>query len=516
MKNNAFIVVSFLILFQLSVVAQDLTYSKVFYDIEGGVQAYSMVESFDHNYMIVGQKDYSGLIIKMDPSGNIIWARSHGEYDIIYNSIIVTSDSCFVLAGYYINPVNYEYDVICTKLNQDGDTMWSRIIDAGINEVALSVNENDDHVYILTGYTSDYPNPDKIFVSRLNSIGDMEWITTNVGGNNYNCAYSAKQIPDGGFILIGFAENTSFDGSTCIVKLLPDGTVSWSKKLDTPGGLNSYGIDFIVKSDGLFCSILNGNLDFLIIKTDFSGNIMWTKCFYASCGFSGYLNVPMPKLRSSSDGGFVLVTPGQGGNMLKMDTEGNLIREINLVLIPTDVIETPDKGFIIIGNGPLIGCDLVMNPQIGIIKTDSLGVGSECAFPSNFYLSTINTSFIDMTCSPTTGGVQEPFYPEISTITLTSIEGCVEVTGGIEEIKSEELMVYPNPTNGTIDCWISNGVNQKLKDIEIINRLGQSIYFSNNKTFPATIDLEKEANGIYFLIVRTERVTLTRKIILNR
>jgi hypothetical protein len=515
MKNNAFIVVSFLILFRLSVVAQDLTYSKVFYDIEGGVQAYSMVESFDHNYMIVGQKDYSGLIIKMDPLGNIIWARSHSEYDVIYNNIIVTSDSCFVLAGYYINQVNYEYDVICTKLNQDGDTMWSRIIDAGINEVALSVNENDDHGYILTGYTSDYPNPDKIFTARLNYDGNLVWIITELGDNDFNCAYSAKQIPDGGFIVTGYAANASTLAGACLIKLTPDGTVEWFKKLEIPDCLSSIGFDILISQDGLLCYAMTGNNDFIILKTDFLGNINATKSYHSVAGFDGYINVPMPKLRPASDGGYVCVTPGQGGTLIRLDEQGNLVFIKELFLMPIDVLESADKGYLIAGNGPLIGSDKVLNPQIGIIKTDSLGTGTECVYTKYLNQSNINANFITLSSTGINGGGQQPFYPEVSDVELTTIYGCVDFIGGAEENILQEEMIYPNPTERFITINMGSRNDISLWNLDIINNMGQKIYSVTESFLPMTIDLGNKSKGLYLLVLRNETDASVRKILVR-
>lgn len=495
---------------------QQSTFSKVFYDIEGGIQAYSIVESYDHNYLIVGEKDYKGFILKMDTTGNVLWSRTINNYGMCFYSVIRTTDSCYVLAGKQDNPSNYN-DIICIKLNQNGDTLWSKRIDTGISEIAYSVNENDDQGYILTGYTNgSYPILERIFVVRLSSNGELVWIRTNLGDNFDNYGYSARQVPDGGFLVTGFTENTSFNSGACLIKLFPDGTVDWFKKLETQGGINSTGFDIQIVPDGFFCYFMINNYKLLFVKTDFSGNIIYTKSYHGIYGDT-YLNTSQPKLHSSSDGGFISITPGQSGNLIKMDSEGNVIEAINLVLIPTDIIEMTDKGFIILGNGPLIGVDKVSNPQIGIIRTDSLGQGSDCVFPLFYYQDTINAVFTNLSTSGTTSGMLEPIYPEISDISLTSVEGCVDVLGGVREIKSNTLMVYPNPANDNISIKIP--IDSGAKGILYLSNIfGQQVnmLLVSDAIQVQTCNVSSLPVGLYILTFISESQIITGKFEISR
>jgi hypothetical protein len=499
------------------VYSQPSTFSKVFKAIDGGVQAYSIVESFDHNYLMAGEKDYKGLIVKTDPEGNLLSARTFNNPGTCFYEIIRTTDSCYVLVGKQESPDNYN-DIICLKLNKNEDTLWSKRINIGVSAIASSVAENDDQGYILTGYADNdiYPYYPAIFVARISSNGDLVWIVKNLGDNLDNYGYSARQVPDGGFIVTGFAENSSFNSGACLLKLFADGSVDWFKKLETPDGSTSSGFDVQIVPDGFFCYFFTDYNKLLILKTDYLGNIIYTKV-YQGIYADYYLNLVKPKLHATADGGFISITPGQAGNLIKIDSEGYVTEAVNLVLIPTDVIEMTDKGFIILGNGPLIGSDKDFNPQIGIIRTDSLGQGSECVNPLYFSQVSGTAVFTNLSTSGTSGGSIASIYPEISDISLTTTEGCVDISGGVSEIKSNTLIVYPNPAFDRLSVTIPMAADPEgmlyVTDIFGMQALTQPI---SNDSSVQSLDISSLPNGMYFLALKSESLVMTGKFEVRR
>jgi hypothetical protein len=485
------------------VYSQQSNFSKVFKD--GSVQAYSIVESFDHNYVMAGEKDYKGLIVKIDAEGNILSARTFNNPGTCFYEIIRTTDSCYVLVGKQESPDNYN-DIICLKLNKNEDTLWSKRINIGVSAIAFSVAENDDQGYILTGYADNdsYPYYPAIFVARLSWNGELVWIVKNLGDNFFNNGYSARQVPDGGFIVTGFAENSSFNSGAFLLKLFPDGSVDWFKKLELPNGESSYGYDVQIVPDGFFCYFpTHFDNKLLIVKTDFSGDIIFSKLYEGITGLDGSLvNIVKPKLHPTSDGGFISVTPGQAGNLIKIDSEGNLTEVVNLVLIPSDVIEMTDKGFIILGNGPLMGSDKDYNPQIGIIRADSLGLGSDCVSPTNYYQESGTAVFTNLLTSGTSGGSIASIYPEISDISLASVEGCVDITGSVGEIKSTTLMVYPNPANEYVEFELTSPIippqGGSCTVIKISDVLGEEVAKLSIKGERTVWNCRDVETGIYF------------------
>jgi hypothetical protein len=84
----------------------------------------------------------------------------------------------------------------------------------------------------------------------------------------------------------------------------------------------------------------------------------------------------------------------------------------------------------------------------------------------------------------------------------------------LEDIKaSDELIVYPNPTNGILNLKLDSNIKS---DVRLFNVAGQQLI---NTTFEGTeqqIDLSNFGQGIYLLQVATDGKITTKKIILNK
>jgi len=72
---------------------------------------------------------------------------------------------------------------------------------------------------------------------------------------------------------------------------------------------------------------------------------------------------------------------------------------------------------------------------------------------------------------------------------------------GINESKTSELTVYPNPSNGEIRL---EGITLNTYTINVIDMQGNIVYSENNNT---KLDLSTLANGLYFLKVFNENET---------
>ncbi len=84
------------------------------------------------------------------------------------------------------------------------------------------------------------------------------------------------------------------------------------------------------------------------------------------------------------------------------------------------------------------------------------------------------------------------------------------ISSALNEI-NEKISIYPNPSNGKL--FIST--SEAIKSIQVTNIIGKEIY-SNNNFNDNSIDLINFNNGVYFINLSTEKVTITKKIILTK
>ncbi len=81
-------------------------------------------------------------------------------------------------------------------------------------------------------------------------------------------------------------------------------------------------------------------------------------------------------------------------------------------------------------------------------------------------------------------------------------------------ISANNISISPNPSKGIIT--ISSFFNSNNFDINIVNVLGEEIYKSQMFSKTMIIDLSNELNGIYFIKLKSENGTATKKIIINK
>jgi len=499
--------------------AQQSTFAEVFYkngQTFTDARAYSIIKSSDNHYLIAGGLGGAALLIKMDTNGTILWNKKYGSYGSDrYIGIVETDDSCFVIAGYHYYYLagshypNWIQNILCVKVNSQGDMIWSRTIDNGFESYALSISQTNDGGCILAGFTYQTQPPWSIMiVDKLDPDGNLSWSRTLACGTDNNKAFSVKQTPDSGYIVTGSFDNypdPPYDYPAVMIKLTPAGNVSWAYKYST--GWWSWFSDAVVTWNGLlFLAFTDTGI--VLMKTDFSGNVLWSKVGpYAS----NVGDVMRPKLRRTSDNGYAMITSQE---LMKVDSSGNFLWSQDMFLQTSDVIESSDKGFLALGKDPELGVD----QKTGIIKTDSLGNSSSCVTQSSVTTNTITCVLVPVSVTTTTAGTQADLPLSISNAGLSAYSGC-DFTVNLRETTRERnaLLVYPNPSNGMIRLKADQVNESDLRCIKIYELTGKCIYSSDDPhSFDSTIDITGAPDGIYFLQVVFRDSVVSKIFTINR
>ncbi len=104
------------------------------------------------------------------------------------------------------------------------------------------------------------------------------------------------------------------------------------------------------------------------------------------------------------------------------------------------------------------------------------------------------------------------------TVVVTNVEGCSATSAAynyvVTFIQSSEatavLTIYPNPSNGIIAITTNNAINAT---VFVYNVLGKQIASKQlNAMSTNMIDLSAQANGSYFVVLKTDKETITKKI----
>ncbi|HHZ65417.1 MAG TPA: hypothetical protein EYN38_04570, partial [Flavobacteriales bacterium] len=75
------------------------------------------------------------------------------------------------------------------------------------DDYAESISPTLDGGFIISGYSLSYTSSYSPFLTKLDSLGAVEW--SKVYGTGYGFAYDAQQTSDGGYIAAGYLDEFS-------------------------------------------------------------------------------------------------------------------------------------------------------------------------------------------------------------------------------------------------------------------------------------------------------------------
>ena len=203
----------------------------------GTEYSYSVQQTTDAGYIVAGGtlsfgNSYQVYLIKTNASGDTLWTRTYGGTNYDYGrSVQQTSDAGYIIAGFTNSFGAGGMDVYLIKTNASGDTLWTRTYGGTDNDPGYSVQQTSDTGYIVAGATHSFGAGDDVYLIKTDGSGDTLW-TRTYGGTNQDLGYSVRQTSDGGYIIVG--------------------------------STNSFGA---------------GNYDVWLIKTNASGDTLWTRTY---------------------------------------------------------------------------------------------------------------------------------------------------------------------------------------------------------------------------------------------
>jgi len=310
---------------------------------------------------------------------DVLWTRTYGGtgYDIAF-SLQQTSDGGYIMAGRTNSYGAGSYDVWLVRADSLGNVNWARTFGGTGFDEALSVWQNSDNGFILTGHTNSF-NADSvdILLIRTDPSGNDLWIKT-IGGPGEQYGSSVQQTSDGGFIVSGYTIIDSLHHSNALILNVDStGNIIHLKEFDR--GDYDYAESVIQTINGgyAFCgrtAPASVSYDAWLVCADASGNPYCDKTFGGSNSEYG------TSIQQTSDGGFIIsgttysYSAGSADIWLvRTDGSGDTIWTKSFGGIGTElgesVYETIDGGFVITGYTTSFGS----GRDIWVVRTDDSG-----------------------------------------------------------------------------------------------------------------------------------------------
>src|SRR6185436_16704036 len=256
--------------------------------------ANAIQQTSDGGYILFGETNSFSLagfsdlyLIKADINGNLTWTKTFGAYlmELAY-SVQQTTDGGYILAGATAS-LSAPWEIYLIKTDSNGDTLWSKTYYTGPGDLGYSVQQTYDGGYIITG---EHQGINGYEVNLIKTDVNGNWSWSNIYGNNglnTTISSSVKQTTDHGYIITGFTD--AFGAGNADVYLLKTdstGILQWSKTYGGTGIDKGFSVEqtsdagYIVA--GTTSSFGAGGTDFYLVKTNVSGDTLWTRTYGGS------------------------------------------------------------------------------------------------------------------------------------------------------------------------------------------------------------------------------------------
>jgi hypothetical protein len=347
-------------------------------------------QTADGGYIVAGYTGSFGAgnadvyLIKTNAQGNTLWARTYGgNSDDWGRSVQQTADSGYIVVGHSMSIGTGGDDVYLIKANASGDTLWTRTYGGTSRDDGYSVRQTVDGGYIIAGCTYSFgAGYADVYLIRTDPSGDELW-TRTYGATSLDWGNSVQQTGDGGYIVVGSTNSFGTGGvDIYLVKTNVSGDTLWTR---TYGGTDDdWGNSVQQTLDGGY--IVAGYThsfgagtptrpNIYLIKTDAKGDTLWTRTFGGSSDEEGN------SVQQTSDGGYVIAgyTESSGAGfedvyLIKTNAAGDTLWTRTLGGPHGDVgnlvQRTADGGYIIAGFTSSFGAG---GADVYLIKTDSSG-----------------------------------------------------------------------------------------------------------------------------------------------
>ena len=312
------------------------TFIKTIGQVGQNVRGYAIYDSQDGNLYITGSKQDSATIIKMTPTGTVIWMRTfdvqNGLNDRI-SELIVDSEGMLVGCG---QSGDLQPGVLGFVFKYDPSTNNMQWINTyGIESpYVLGLMELPNGNYLLYDNPHELTNDNRMLeITRPDGTIDMSSPLSQKlnlgGGDNFN---SALIFNDKLYGVGRYTNGSDFVNMRHALSRVDLGTgvVEWSQLSHVADGLPArlYGMDLLIEDNHIISVSFGSEVDddlnnsrIFLHKTDLDGNLIWVKRFDISEAISEVVDEVI-----SVPDGFILYARGSGAPsdlyLIKTDKDG--------------------------------------------------------------------------------------------------------------------------------------------------------------------------------------------------
>lgn len=493
---------------------------------------------------------------------NVFQTTNGGIDDDGAVAIVPSGDGGVVVAGFSSSYGLGLVAAMLQKFDSFGNLVWTQTYGGSANDVFSTLKATADGGFIAGGSTNSFSDfaDDDMYLVKVSSSGTVEWSATYGGSSGDNLSDLAL-TDDGGYILTGRTNSYSAGASndTYVVKVSGTGALEWSRTYGIPDE-NDFSANVQQTSDGGYIIAANGRgagglLDAFLIKTDASGDTLWT------ANYGGVGNDYATAVHETSDGGyalagytasfgagshdFMLIKTDANGNLQSLKTHGTAEDEQANAMLALGNDHVLLSGASGLDQGVLAmrlnaAGDMVWARTYGEEAGDGLGSTMTPDGGFAFASTTWSGASLNSTAIKVTGTGQAACFegiatPALSTASATTGRGLVVLTGaqtetqtaigtaatpgvtqtcnavGIAELAPTPVQLYPNPA--TEVCTLEMGPD--VRQVVVRSVYGQVVASYPAQGNTLQLDVSSLARGLYLVETQSPKTTSVSKLLVQ-
>ncbi|MGZ3749734.1 MAG: SBBP repeat-containing protein [Bacteroidia bacterium] len=470
------------------------------------------------------------FLVKYDPAGNVLWAKSgkgvsnEGGYNVAVdpsgNAYVVGTynSSTFVLGTTTLTLNSYD-DIFILKYDPSGNLIWAKTAGGSGNDIGQSIAVDAGGNAYITGYyasgsisfgssTLTNSGGNDLYVVKYDPSGNVLWAnkaggSSNDSGNGIAVDASGNVFITGSFSSSGITfGTTTFSNGGGIdmftVKYNTSGNVIWAKtatgvsndvgyNIALDGTGNPYVVGTYNSSTLTFSTTvlaLKAFDDIFIVKYDPSGNLFWARTI----------------------GG----TGNDIGQSIAVDATGNAyitgyFASTSMVIGTTTLTNIGSNDFYM-AEYDASGAPQWANSEGGALDDRGSCItvesnGNNIYVGGYFASSTINFGSTTLT----NAGGNDMYIAKFGGL-----------TAGVKEENDQAgtISVFPNPNNGNFQLKVAEDQNSNFDaQIVVSNTLGQIVYEAKQNS--PIFNIAVQNAGIYYVTIKKGAQMLTKKVVVN-
>jgi hypothetical protein len=487
----------------------------------------------DGNYSVSGMTlsygsgNADAYVVKIDPSGNVIWSKTYGDVDDDFAEWIEpTKDNGYAICGYTFSQLIQDSKIFILKTDSLGTIEWQKQIKLTTVARAYCIRQTSDDGFIISGEEDSTGLDGNMLLVKIDSLGNLLWSKSFGIPANADVGQYIEETHDHGFAVCGMSRYGLYSSFAMMLKTDSAGNQEWSKTYydQIPSNSKIYPNKIQELNDGSF--IVSGSSfqigsplsGILLLKTDSSGNIIWSDLYstgngdgstdlsinengteYFLCGYSS-------DSLSGNRNALIMKTDSQGV-LLWNNLYGNDTLDASFNALTASV----PYGFYLTGSCYTYGLGM---EDIFIMNTDSAGSAPTCALHQALFTSN---------SLPLTNNGSLSAYP----LTVTLVNLNFSTSSGVQT--ADVCLangISPDPKLSAISVFysrdenslhIANPANEIISGLEIFDALGRKVYENslNTSIRQVEVNMDEISGGVYLLNIFSKSEKLSRKFAVN-